>query len=82
MWFRGAASYGREFAVRESLGMHPGRVVLIALVAATWLAIAGAGLLLRAVLEPGPNPGLDMFGTVSFGVAALMTGLAIRSRPP
>ncbi len=46
------------------------------------LAIAGAGLLLRAVLEPGPNPGLDVFGTVSFGVAALMTGLVIRSRPP
>jgi hypothetical protein len=67
--------------VRESLGMHPGRVVLVALVAATWLAIAGAGLLLWAALEPGPNPGLDVFGTVSLGIAALITGSAIRSRP-
>jgi len=68
--------------VRESLGMHQGRAVLVALVAATWLAIAGAGLLLRAVLEPGPNPASVVVGATSFAVAALVTVLAIRSVPP
>ncbi len=82
MRLQGIASYGREFTVRESLGMHRGRVVVIALVAATWLAIAGAGLPLWAALRPGPNPVSVVVGATSFGVAALMIVLAMRSLRP
>ena len=56
--------------------------MLVALVGATWLAIAGAGLLLRAALQPGPNPASVVFGTSSFAGAALMIVLAIWSLPP
>ena len=55
--------------------------VLVALVAATWLAIAGVGLLLWAALQSGPNPASVVSGAVSLGAAALMVALAIWSRP-
>ena len=61
--------------------MHPKRAVFVALVAATWLAIAGVVLLVWGTLLTVRHPGATIFGAASLGVAAVMVVVAIRSLP-
>lgn len=60
--------------------MYRKRAVLVALVAATWLVIAGAGLLVWGT-PPGRHPGSAVSGASSLGAAVLVAVLAIWSRP-
>jgi hypothetical protein len=60
--------------------MYRKHAPLVALVAATWLAIAGVGLLVWGALH-GPRPGPAIAGAVSLGAAVLAAGLVIQSRP-
>jgi hypothetical protein len=55
--------------------------MLVALVVATWLAIAGLVFLLWGTLLPGRHPGPLVSGAVSLGAAALIAVWAVRSRP-
>ena len=53
--------------------------MLVSLVAAAWLAIAGVGFLVWAALQPGPNPASVVSSVISLG-AALVIVRGIRSR--